>query len=95
MDIRVSRPGLAAYAALLALALFQLGFAMHQAEHAAADLGDFCVLCSHYDNIDKTLVAAQVHDIALSTERIVPALPSLGSHVAGLYPNKVRAPPAV
>ncbi len=43
---------------MLALGLFQLGFAFHQSDHNATDLLDSCSICTHYDQFDDAPLTA-------------------------------------
>jgi siderophore synthetase component len=88
------RPRLAAYAALLALALFQLGFATHQADHAVTELGETCAACAHYNDADAALAPAEPAPLLLQADPFVPAPPALARAVTALYSSPIRAPPA-
>ena len=86
------RPGLAAYAALLVLAVFQLGLAMHQAQHTASDLGETCVACSHYNDVGPVSEAATALVAAPPAEACIPAATVNADH-SFCYPIHARAPP--
>ena len=46
---RTGRPSALAYAALLALGLFQLAYANHDSQHALGDVAETCDVCVHLD----------------------------------------------
>ena len=89
------RPGLIAYAVLFALALFQLGFAVHQGEHAASDIAETCSICAHYDQHD---------DVPFVADAAAPIEPAMRSALPAeaLLPGRAtctffqsRAPPTI
>ena len=79
----IQRPGIVAYAALFALALFQLGFALHAGEHSVTELAEPCGLCVGYDQqgtVTFTVAAAIAtptfaNDVPHSTAAPIAALP--------------------
>ena len=91
--IQPRRPRLAAYAALLALTLFQLGSAIHQGEHAVTELGQNCVLCAHYHDADPALAQAEASTISSPAGQALPPETHSPDHVSHRYPTRVRAPP--
>ena len=91
--IHPRRPRFVAYAALLALTLFQLGFAIHQGEHAVAELGQNCALCAHYHDSDPALAPAEAVPIASPAGEALPFGQQALDYVSNRYPTRVRAPP--
>lgn len=86
------RPGPAAYVALLALVVFQLGLAMHPAEHTITDIGETCVACSHYNDIGPVSESVALPAAAPPAEALVPA-PVVVADNTRRYPVHARAPP--
>jgi hypothetical protein len=89
---RLRRPRLAAYAALLAIALFQLSFAMHQAEHTVDKLGETCVVCSHFHDFGPVSEPADLPSPAPIAGAAIPTPPA-AEFETHRYPIHVRAPP--
>lgn len=93
-QVEKTHSGVFVYAALLALALFQLGFASHQGEHGTADLNDTCPACSVYDQFDDVPPAtAAVANLTLATMATV-AKPAIEQSTRQPRGFRVRAPPS-
>ncbi|HSG58890.1 MAG TPA: hypothetical protein VLA06_05115 [Woeseiaceae bacterium] len=90
---QAKRPRLAAYAALLALALFQLGFATHQVDHAVTELGETCAACAHYNDADAALAPAGPAPLLPQADPFAPLPPALARAAAAPYSSPIRAPP--
>jgi hypothetical protein len=91
-NTQIRRPRPAAYVALLAFALFQLGFALHQAEHAVADLDESCIACSYFNGVAPAPAAAEVQVTAALADPVLPA-PTVVANLVHRYPIHARAPP--
>jgi len=58
-----SKTGFLAYGALLTLALFQLGFAVHQVTHDGTEPLESCAACSVYNQLEDVPVSASTSSI--------------------------------
>ena len=86
--------GATAYVALFALAVLQLGVALHHDQHSAVDLTSTCVACVQLEQFDDVVPAADA-DFVTTFAVTVQAIPVAAvSAVSPLRRYGSRAPPA-
>jgi len=83
-----------AYVALLALAVLQLGIALHHDQHAATDLTSTCVACVQLEQFDDLVPATGTEIVTQSEGSVAFAPVMLLPASAALRPYNSRAPPS-
>ena len=94
-SIEHHRPGVIAYAVLVALALFQLSFAVHQNEHAAGDVADTCSVCVQHDQFDDAPVALEPDAILHANRLSLVEDAQLALRITSITAYHGRAPPTI
>ena len=83
-----------AYCALFALAVLQLGIALHHDQHSATDLTNSCVACLQLEQFDDMATANAV-DLVIAPDDAIGVAPATPTPDSGLLRRYYgRAPPA-
>ena len=86
--------GATAYVALFALAVLQLGVALHHDQHAATDLTDTCVACIQLEQFDDIVPAAGADTVTTFANADTATSVATVSAATPLRRYASRAPPA-